>query len=601
MRRRLALIAALAVAATAGTARAQLLSPGPLSRAHKSLEGDHQCSECHSSGKKIDEGKCLGCHSDLRSRIRARAGLHGATYRGRACARCHIEHLGRKTRLVRWPGRNRNRFNHAQAGWPLEGAHRRQGCDKCHDKRNSRGARTYLGLGTRCAGCHKDQHQGRFGAKCTSCHSQSSWKVRNLERFDHDLARFKLKNKHRQVACAKCHGKPERWTGLRFGDCVDCHTDPHRGQFRKRRCSSCHSDSGWNKLEGFRHPGLRLTRGHRRVACRRCHDRGNVKPPSKGKRCVSCHEPVHRAKFGRRCESCHASIQWVGLDPAVGRRNHDKTRYPLEQSHAKVRCERCHSKSKPLSKRYRGVAFDRCDRCHADRHEGEMKGFGGGDCAACHTLRGFRPSVFGAAMHQKTRFPLDGRHAATPCGRCHKGERPRLRFEVSAKKCADCHDNPHGDQFAAEMRKGGCASCHNTGGWSQPNIDHSTWPLTGAHARAACGRCHNPSEADRKRGKGASYRGVPRECEGCHADRHAGQFRQSDPVVKCSFCHDTEAFAIKSFDHASKGRYELVGAHTKLACKRCHPTVTLKNKQQAVRYRLGYRACKDCHANPHPN
>ena len=31
----------------------------------------------------------------------------------------------------------------------------------------------------------------------------------------------------------------------------------------------------------------------------RRHDRGNDKPPSKGKTCVSCHPKVHEAAFGR--------------------------------------------------------------------------------------------------------------------------------------------------------------------------------------------------------------------------------------------------------------------------------------------------------------
>lgn len=603
MKLRCAMLVVAAVATAETPARAQLLSPGPLSRAHKSVEGDHQCSDCHSSGKKIDESKCLGCHPDLRKRIRAGAGLHGKTYRGQACVRCHVEHLGRGTRLVRWPRKNRRFFNHADAGWPLRGAHARQVCDKCHDKRNHRGARTYLGLRAQCTSCHKDQHQGRLGSQCLGCHTESSWKVSNLRDFNHDLARFKLRGKHQPVACAKCHGEPARWTGIKFADCGDCHEDPHRGQFRKQTCASCHSETGWNRLEGFRrrHPGVRLVRGHRRVGCRRCHDRGNTRPPSKGRACVSCHEPVHVAKFGRNCKSCHASIEWVGLRPEVGRKHHRKTRYPLEGSHQKVACQRCHPRSRKPAKRFRGIKFDRCDGCHQDRHEGDFERFDNGECAACHTVRGFRPANFGAQLHAKTRFPLDGRHAATPCARCHKSDRPRLHFKATAKTCADCHANPHGDQFAAEMRKGGCASCHNTGGWSRPNIDHSIWPLQGAHARTDCGGCHQPSAADRERGRGASYRGVPRDCEGCHDDVHAGQFRNSAPNKSCSACHGVESFAIAAFDHTTDGRYELAGAHTKLECKGCHPTVTLKNKKRVVRYRLGYRACKDCHANPHPD
>jgi hypothetical protein len=37
----------------------------------------------------------------------------------------------------------------------------------------------------------------------------------------------------------------------------------------------------------------------------------------------------------------------------------------------------------------------------------------------------------------------------------------------------------------------------------------------------------------------------------------------------------------------------------KLACDQCHPKTTLADGSTAVRYRLGYFRCKDCHANPH--
>ena len=110
--------------------------------------------------------------------------------------------------------------------------------------------------------------------------------------------------------------------------------------------------------------------------------------------------------------------------------------------------------------------------------------------------------------------------------------------------CAGCHENPHGDQFAAEMARGGCATCHQTTSWRQPNIAHDTWPLTGAHARAACDSCHHPTQEDREQGRGASYRGVPRVCEGCHEDDHAGQFRTSAPIRAYPQCHTTEAFEI---------------------------------------------------------
>lgn len=344
------------------------------------------------------------------------------------------------------------------------------------------------------------------------------------------------------------------------------------------------------------HPKLSLANGHARVACNKCHDRGNNRPPSKGSRCASCHRPVHVARFGNDCKDCHASIKWVGLPEETGRTNHSKTRYPLAGKHTSVACTECHEPQRPLAKRYRGLQFSACVGCHRDSHEGEFAQRNNGECAQCHTVNGFTPTLFGFAEHATTKLPLDGKHRATPCSGCHPGARPRLSFVQPKQACADCHANPHGTQFAAEMAKGGCASCHTTLDWHQAKIDHSIWPLVGAHTRTACASCHG----EQKQGaEPAAYRGIPRECEGCHDDIHAGQFRQSQPVKSCDTCHTPETFALAStFDHG-KTRWPLQGKHRPLPCDKCHRTETLRNGTTAVRWRLGYTQCKDCHANPH--
>lgn len=107
------------------------------------------------------------------------------------------------------------------------------------------------------------------------------------------------------------------------------------------------------------------------------------------------------------------------------------------------------------------------------------------------------------------------------------------------------------------------------------------------------------SPEDRKRGSGATYKGAPRECAGCHMDIHLGQFRLSEPVRPCDFCHDTDEFLIDPFEHLDKTSFDLTGKHSDLECKQCHVKQGFAKGQDAVRYRLGYRACADCHANPH--
>lgn len=596
----LALLAALAIALSPRAAWAQLLSPGPLAKPHASLEGDMHCDDCHSSGRRVDRTGCLKCHDDLGARISAGQGLHGREYKGKACEGCHVEHLGKG--LVKWPGGDPSRLDHALTGWALGGAHKNAACGKCHAKSNARGNPTYLGLSTTCASCHKDTHQGRLGEKCTGCHDETSWKQVDMKGFNHDQSRFPLRGAHPSVGCAKCHGEPPKYAPIEFDQCTDCHKDPHAGKLGAS-CVSCHEDTRWKPVTfrhgAARHPGISLGNGHAPVACKTCHDKGNLVAPSRGRECVSCHRPSHKAPFGRQCASCHASIQWVGLPRPVGLGAHGRTAYPLTGKHDAVTCASCHKPELPRETRYRKLAFGRCADCHADQHRGEFATADRGECRPCHATSGFRPTLFGIVAHTSTRFPLVGKHTAASCSACHTAPRPRVDLRVGKQACGDCHENPHGDQFAKEMRDGGCARCHTPTGWRLPKIDHGTWPLTGAHATAPCDSCHHPTKEDRKAGRGASYRGAPRSCGGCHDDAHFGQFRLMQPSKECDKCHTTTVFKIPSFDHKALAGWELTGAHAKTECVKCHAMTKLKDDSQTIRWRLPSQDCKHCHANPH--
>jgi hypothetical protein len=593
-----AIVRALVVALImlfAREAHAQLLSPGPLSKQHASLEGDTHCNDCHSSGKQVNQAGCLGCHGPIGARIGAGKGLHGTAFKGQPCANCHIEHRSGGG-LVKWPSGDPSKLDHALTGWPLNGAHKTTGCRNCHK------SASFLGLSSSCTPCHKDQHNGRFGNACTNCHDEQTWKNLNLKGFNHDQARFALRGAHQRVACAGCHQEPPKWIGLAFGQCIDCHKDPHKGRLGTT-CTTCHEDTKWKPVSfshsGARHPGVALIGGHATVLCGKCHDKGNLAAPSKGVECASCHQAVHKAPFGRACIGCHGSIQWMGLPRPVGLAAHTRTEYPLTGKHSDTNCAGCHKPELPRAARYRQLKFGRCADCHADKHQGEFAKRDNGECKSCHATAGFRPTLFSSAMHSDTKFPLVGKHGAAACSSCHTNARPRADLHVAKQACADCHANPHGDQFAKEMAQGGCAHCHSPTGWNLPKIDHSTWPLTGAHATAQCESCHHPTPEDKKSGKGASYRGVPRVCTGCHDDVHLGQFRLTQPVLECDKCHTTRAFKIPTFDHAANTNWALTGAHQKVECAKCHPVTKIKDSSEAARYRLPSHECKYCHANPH--
>lgn len=577
-------------------AHAQLLSPGPLAQAHANIDGDDDCSKCHESGKQVVAKLCLDCHKDLGAEIAVGRGLHGRQYKGKPCEECHVDHLGRGAKLTRWPGGTMEQLNHDETGYKLEGGHIAPSCLKCHTKKSPQGKPQFVGTSTACGSCHADPHKGRFTNACQKCHNVTKWQTFDQKTFDHNLTRYPLTGMHAPIACDKCHGSPPKWQPLAFNTCDQCHADPHKGQFKPKACAECHDTKGWQaseaSLKGGAHPVVSLANGHAKVACKTCHDRGNDKPPTKGSTCVACHANVHDAPFGNKCESCHASIKWMGLPDSIGRSSHEKTKYPLDGKHETTACSACHLPSKPEDARYRKLAFNKCEACHADKHKGEMKGFA---CAQCHSVAGFSPTTFGVAQHVQTGYTLDGKHAATPCSSCHPGARPRLNWKQPKQACAECHENPHGTQFDKEMKVDGCAHCHTPMDWKQAKIDHSTFPLTGAHARATCIGCHgNVAQG----AEAAAFRGIPRDCEGCHEDKHAGQFRTSEPVKACTTCHTTEQWKIEKFDH-DKTRYPLEGAHKPLECAKCHPSEELKNGEQAVRYRLGYFACRDCHADPH--
>ena len=588
-------VLAIAVLAWCATARAQVTSPGPLSAAHASIDSDSNCTKCHESGNKVVARLCLDCHKDLGAELAASRGLHGKQFKTKPCEECHVEHIGRNTKLIRWPGGSMQKLDHAQTGWVLDGGHTKPKCLDCHKKTSPLGKSQFVGTNPACDGCHKDPHAGKFSTECKKCHGTSDWQAFDRNAFDHKLARFTLTGKHTSVGCEKCHGTPAKWKPLEFGSCKSCHADPHKGQFEPKPCTECHGTESWDvQLDKVRasHPKLSLANGHARVKCEACHDRGNNKPPSKGSKCESCHKPIHLAKFGTRCEGCHASIKWVGLPESIGRDNHPKTRYPLEGKHVKIDCVACHAKTKPQASRFKNLEFGTCISCHPDTHKGEFTKRNNGECAQCHTITGFTPTTFGVKQHATTKFVLDGKHIATPCGSCHTGSRPRTSFIVANTQCLDCHENPHGTQFAKEMTQNGCATCHTTVDWHQSKIDHSIWPLLGVHARTKCAACHGEQK---KGAEPAAYRGIPRECEGCHDDTHAGQFKNK----LCKTCHEPSTFKIATtFDHKTTG-WSLDGKHAPLSCDKCHTSTTLRDGSTTIRWRLGYRQCKDCHANPH--
>jgi hypothetical protein len=257
----------------------------------------------------------------------------------------------------------------------------------------------------------------------------------------------------------------------------------------------------------------------------------------------------------------------------------------LTKAHAALEgisnCVKCHERG-------RRITAEKCLSCHkpvADRitrragvHR-DVKG----DCVACHVehtgvdgeLRPFDQAAFDHAG--VAAFPLEGRHApvAGKCSACHQTR----SFLTARASCQSCHKDVHNGALGAA-----CGSCHTTrvafknviaGG----RFDHSrtAYPLTGAHASAACTTCHI----------NGAYKGLSfSTCTSCHKDRH-----QSAWGATCTACHTTETWRTSKIDH-SRTAFPLLGRHAETACASCH-------KQSATRVKARSDTCGACHVDVH--
>ncbi|HED52607.1 MAG TPA: hypothetical protein ENJ00_00190 [Phycisphaerales bacterium] len=153
---------------------------------------------------------------------------------------------------------------------------------------------------------------------------------------------------------------------------------------------------------------------------------------------------------------------------------------------------------------------------------------------------------------------------------------PREGWDASANGPVIPHDN-----FPAD-----CSLCHVGGSWTEIRddfeFDHlakTGVELKGAHADAACLRCHND------RGPVAVF--ADRGCSGCHEDTHRGRLGPD-----CQSCHNEESWhprdAIRQ--HAMT-RFPLVGPHASAECFACHEGAQVGNFEGLV------PECAVCHTD----
>ncbi|MEO6593836.1 MAG: cytochrome c3 family protein, partial [Planctomycetota bacterium] len=211
--------------------------------------------------------------------------------------------------------------------------------------------------------------------------------------------------------------------------------------------------------------------------------------------------------FPADCSLCHKGGDWHSLREDFTFDHGARTGTTLGGAHKNAGCLLCHNDRGPVQQ----FAARGCAGCHADPHLARL----GATCADCHNERTWYPRE-AIAMHDRTRFPLVGAHAAAACFRCHPGAQVG-NFAGALSECAQCHQadfarttNPN---HVLSNFSRSCETCHTPLGWKPARFDHpGSFPLSLGHAGRACSECHTTAN---------SFVGLSTGCASCHSDDFA--------------------------------------------------------------------------------
>jgi len=539
------------------------------------LKGKHartDCARCHKQSGKIArknykwkglDQTCISCHKDFHAYSNQVSKRFGPLSK---CDRCHTNESFKS-------GVD---FNHTyDTRFKIDGKHTKNKCFDCHkaaprqNKRRPKKRTYYWSQLERktCETCHKSSHLNSFPPKllrkkCTECHVTAGWKVIRKGKgsgFSHDATRFPLTGRHKKVKCDTCHIKRGKQVfKFPFAEkqfCQNCHKNVHKAQFDKRfsskSCAECHTTIRFNRLKPFNHDKTRfkLTGKHLKFKnkCSKCHVRSRqmlpTKPPRRAGKyqfaknsrdfCQQCHRSVHVKQFDKKfrsmpCSKCHVTESFAKRK----RFDHDSTRFEIRGAHKKVKCAKCHVKTrniltrKPLKRasKYLFPELNRrdCKTCHTDPHHGSF----GTKCSQCHNQQRWKST---RDFHKN--FGLSGVHYTLQCEECHIDNR---RLGGMSQECLICHQKD--DVHNASLPE--CSECHRQTFWESTKFKHARtlFPLRGSHRVVPCASCH----------LNGAYTGRPSECSSCHnSDRAAvtSPSHTSAAFDQCSDCHNEFSFS----------------------------------------------------------
>jgi hypothetical protein len=372
-----------------------------------------------------------------------------------------------------------------ETGHPLEGAHARAECLRCHNDRGPVQAFNARG----CGGCHVDPHRGELGSTCETCHGEDDWRVPGAI-AEHDRTRFPLVGAHAAAACWRCHPGAQAGNFSRADTaCLACHAadlaralqPDHAAQGWIDGCERCHVPIAWGG-GAFNHSAWPLVGQHLTAACSACHAGGVY--AGTPRQCVDCHladyqgaqSPDHvTLGISTDCADCHTPHGWHGAQF-----NHSGIVDGCYACHAAdyqsavpdhvgggfpTKCEDCHTTST-----WQGAQFDHsgivdgCVNCHLAEYQSAVPNHVAAGfpttCEDCHTTDDWDNATFSHS------FPItSGKHRNFACSQCHLQP---TNFQVFS--CTHCHehrqskmDDEHQGEPGYVWESNACYSCHPDG------------------------------------------------------------------------------------------------------------------------------------------
>lgn len=261
--------------------------------------------------------------------------------------------------------------------------------------------------------------------------------------------------------------------------------------------------------------------------------------------------------FPADCSLCHLGDGWHLIREEFQFDHGAETGIVLTGRHAQAECLLCHNDRGPVAQ----FSARGCGGCHEDPHRGEL----GAQCTSCHDEQSWRV-VATIAMHDRTRFPLIGAHAAAACWRCHPGATVG-NFAGAPQLCDGCHQSDLARATAPDHRAQGwidrCDRCHRPTHWNSIGFPHpQSFPLSGGHGGLRCETCH----------AGGIFTRLPTDCASCHADEWTQTSEPGHQAAgfdqRCESCHAITTWRSSFWPHP--GALPLTGGHAGRRCSECH-------------------------------